>query len=531
MAIIGNISTINVNGNELTIKDAALTEIVNEIIDAIGANNTNIAERINDLHNRSFDNTIKISSQNESEIANIQDGLYKIQYVTVTGEGDGATETLNNSAILIQKVTNQYLYKDGIISSRTKTDSTWGNWITFEGGVTSVNGMTGAVTVKENVQADWDATTGDAVILNKPNIENVDIADAFGTKINGLGGEFISLTGGITISNSNYNSANIKLGYHGGSDDDTITLTSRGSDGGIHVITDNPFTYNNKEVATVDQIITPPVTSVNGQTGAVTITETQLSKGNATGTGNAVTDINVSNHQITLVKGATYATQSDIDTSIANLVDSAPETLNTLNELAEALGNDENFATTVATQIGEKYTKPVTGIPESDLSQTVQDKLNSAGVTSFNGATGAVTYTAPVSSVNGQTGAVSLALGDTNVIETVKVNNTELTPVNKVVNITVPTKVSDLTNDSGFTSNAGTITSIIMNGVTKGTSGAVDLGTVLTSHQDISGKVDKVTGMGLSTNDYTTAEKNKLAGINIGSLDSLTTSELNSIFS
>lgn len=33
------------------------------------------------------------------------------------------------------------------------------------------------------------------------------------------------------------------------------------------------------------------------------------------------------------------------------------------------------------------------------------------------------------------------------------------------------------------------------------------------THQDISGKVDKVTGKGLSTNDYTTADKNKLAGI------------------
>ena len=31
--------------------------------------------------------------------------------------------------------------------------------------------------------------------------------------------------------------------------------------------------------------------------------------------------------------------------------------------------------------------------------------------------------------------------------------------------------------------------------------------------QDISGKVDKVTGKGLSTNDYTTAEKNKLASL------------------
>lgn len=47
------------------------------------------------------------------------------------------------------------------------------------------------------------------------------------------------------------------------------------------------------------------------------------------------------------------------------------------------------------------------------------------------------------------------------------------------------TKTSELTNDSGF----------------------------LTSHQDISGKVDKVSGKGLSTNDYTTAEKTKLEGI------------------
>ena len=59
MAILGNVSTFNINGNELTIKDAALTEIVNQIIEAIGANNTNIAERINDLHDRSFDSVIK----------------------------------------------------------------------------------------------------------------------------------------------------------------------------------------------------------------------------------------------------------------------------------------------------------------------------------------------------------------------------------------------------------------------------------------------------------------------------------------
>ena len=36
-----------------------------------------------------------------------------------------------------------------------------------------------------------------------------------------------------------------------------------------------------------------------------------------------------------------------------------------------------------------------------------------------------------------------------NIIETVKVNGTALTPANKAVNVTVPTKTSDLTNDNG----------------------------------------------------------------------------------
>ena len=40
------------------------------------------------------------------------------------------------------------------------------------------------------------------------------------------------------------------------------------------------------------------------------------------------------------------------------------------------------------------------------------------------------------------------------------------------------------------TNNAGTVTGITMNGVSKGTSGVIDLGTVITEHQDISGKVD-----------------------------------------
>lgn len=48
------------------------------------------------------------------------------------------------------------------------------------------------------------------------------------------------------------------------------------------------------------------------------------------------------------------ATEVYVENKVASIVNSAPETLDTLNELATALGNDPNFATTVANQIGTK---------------------------------------------------------------------------------------------------------------------------------------------------------------------------------
>lgn len=132
----------------------------------------------------------------------------------------------------------------------------------------------------------------------------------------------------------------------------------------------------------------------------------------------------------------------------------------------------QNKAITAA--VNAKYTKPSTGIPSSDLSSDVQGSLAKA-----DSALQSFTETDPVFTASA---AASI-------------------------------KSSDISNWNSKTSNVGTITGIKMNGTSKGTSGVVDLGTVITAHQDISGKVDKVSGKGLSTNDYTDAEKSKLAGI------------------
>ena len=71
----------------------------------------------------------------------------------------------------------------------------------------------------------------------------------------------------------------------------------------------------------------------------------------------------------------------------------------------------------------------------------------------------------------------------------------------------------------GATANLGTITGITMNGESKGTSGVIDLGTVLTSHQDISGKVSgpaSSTDSTVAVFDGTTGKIIKDSGYTIG---------------
>lgn len=62
---------------------------------------------------------------------------------------------------------------------------------------------------------------------------------------------------------------------------------------------------------------------------------------------------------VILSSGQIIATQNYVATAVSNLVASAPSTLDTLNELATALGNDANFATTVTNSIATKL--PLSG--------------------------------------------------------------------------------------------------------------------------------------------------------------------------
>ena len=73
-----------------------------------------------------------------------------------------------------------------------------------------------------------------------------------------------------------------------------------------------------------------------------------------------------------------------IKKAVSDLVDAAPETLDTLNELAQALGDDPNFATTMSTELGKKADKEeikaqIEEIRE-DLIELEEDNLTMEGL-------------------------------------------------------------------------------------------------------------------------------------------------------
>jgi len=74
-----------------------------------------------------------------------------------------------------------------------------------------------------------------------------------------------------------------------------------------------------------------------------------------------------------------FATQTDINTAISNLVDTAPGTLDTLNELAAAIGDDANFATNITASLANKLeASDLTGYVTQTGTETLSNKTLAA---------------------------------------------------------------------------------------------------------------------------------------------------------
>lgn len=142
-----------------------------------------------------------------------------------------------------------------------------------------------------------------------------------------------------------------------------------------------------------------PVDSVNGKTGAVKLTAADVGAlPSDTDIPDALSDlVDDSTHRtVTDAEKAVWNAKSDfsgsyndltnlptipsidglateayVNEAITAMVDSAPETLNTLNELAAALGDDPNFATTIATEIGQLEAKVGTTAVSEQISNAI----------------------------------------------------------------------------------------------------------------------------------------------------------------
>ena len=207
------------------------------------------------------------------------------------------------------------------------------------------------------------------------------------------------------------------------------------------------------------------------------------------------------------------------------------------------LTNDSNFGT---------YTKPAGGIPASDLASAVQagleNEIASFAVTvdvntkAVTPGTGVTISAIRAAITNGKT--VRLIANDGYVFDLVSDGELDLyfsCPMAESVeqirayqnfnhtdawafsgNI-IPTKTSDIQNDSGFI----TISDVPEGAIASSTTPKMNAATAVVGtetafargdhvHPSDSTKVDKVSGKGLSTEDYTTAEKTKLSGIATG---------------
>lgn len=107
-----------------------------------------------------------------------------------------------------------------------------------------------------------------------------------------------------------------------------------------------------------------------------------------------------------------------VDQKIAELVDTAPEALDTLNELATALGDDPNFATTMATELGKKanatdvYTKKEIDDQLGDIDEALDAILNGETTLDYLTREQADALYAPKGEINIVTQAEYDALGD-----------------------------------------------------------------------------------------------------------------------
>ena len=222
-------------------------------------------------------------------------------------------------------------------------------------------GVTGAATLSSTLAVTGTSTfTGEvtAADLTATGTTTVTTADINGGNIDGTvigasssaAGSFttVSTSGQATLATVDINGGAIDGTIMGATSPAAITGTTITGTSFVGPVTGN-ITGNVTGNVTGD--LTGDVTgNVTASSGSSTFNDVTI---NGTLNMDAATTATITNLSTPVASGDA-ASKGYVDTQVANLVDSAPGTLDTLNELAAALGDDPNFSTTITTSIATK---------------------------------------------------------------------------------------------------------------------------------------------------------------------------------
>jgi hypothetical protein len=129
------------------------------------------------------------------------------------------------------------------------------------------------------------------------------------------------------------------------------------------------------------------------------------------GSGITKTYDDVANTITLAVDTSVIADKTYVNTAISNLIDSAPGLLDTLNEIAAAIGDDANFATTITTALSTKLnitTAASTYLALTDTDERIQDVVGGMVAGNTESAGFAVTYDDPTGKLNFEITTASL---------------------------------------------------------------------------------------------------------------------------
>ena len=373
---------------------------------------------------------------------------------------------------------------DTVIHVTAAEKESWNNKVDPEEGKgLSENDFTDALKAKlegieagaeVNVQPDWNqsVTTADDFIKNKPSIpeKTSDLVNDSGfitaneAPLQGVKGSAESSyrTGNVSVSKADIGLGNVDNTSDANKPISTAVQAALDTKQGTLTAGEN-ITIDANNVISASGGGTGAVDSVNGKTGVVVLDADDVG---------ALPDTTTASDLGAYVKPVSGIPKTDLASGVQTSLNKADTALQTAP--VTSVNSKTGAVTLNAADVGA-YEKPSGGIPKNDLSSAVQTSLDKADT---------ALQTAPVTSVNSKTGAVSLNASDVNALPD---STTFVSTVNGQsgdVIVNVPTKTSDLTNDSGFLTSAVT--------TFNGQSGAVTYTAPVTS---VDGKTGAVTVM------------------------------------